>query len=267
MTAIALGQMRMSEDVEANLDTSLRCMDEAAAAGAKLIVFPEVQLTPFFPQYRLAPPERYCMTLDDPAVEALRAKCRETGMVAVPNLYLQLDGGRYDASPVIDADGSILGVSKMVHIVDMRHYREQDHYRPSDDGFKVYDTAIGKLGVVICYDRHFPESFRACALQGAEIVATPTANIHGEALETFEWEMRIAALHNGVFTAMCNRVGREDEMDFCGESLIADPSGDLVTRAGGEATVATSDIDLSAARRSRARTEFLALRRPETYGT
>ena len=123
---------------------------------------------------------------------------------------MELEGKRYDASLVINADGSLLGVSKMVHIVQAPLFHEQDYYTPLDSGFETYTTQAGIVGVVICFDRHYPESIRTCVLKGAQIIVIPTANIKGEPLELFEWELRVPAMQNEVVIALCNRVGVED---------------------------------------------------------
>jgi len=113
--------------------------------------------------------------------------------MASPNLYLETNEKAYDASLFIDRTGEILGISKMVHIMQSPYFYEQDYYTPSDDGFKVYDTPEGKIGVVICFDRHLPESIRSCVALGADLILIPTANIDGEPLDLFEWEIRVQA--------------------------------------------------------------------------
>ncbi len=167
---------------------------------------------------------------------------------------------------MIDADGSLLGVSKMVHIVQAPCFYEQDYYTPSDTGFHVYDTAAGKIGVVICFDRHFPESIRSCTLKGAQLIVIPTANVKDEPLEMFEWEVRIPAMQNGVFIAMCNRVGLEGEMHFCGESIVIDPNGDIVAKADDTEQILYADIDFGMIVEVRKNRPFLELRRPGEYG-
>jgi predicted amidohydrolase len=166
MARLAALQHAMSPDIESNLETARRMLEAAAKAGVKLAVFPEVQLSPFFPVRRGNDAGRYAMTVDHPAMNALSEMAKANGIVTVANIYFQdHDGTRFDASPVFDADGSLLGISKMVHIAQFENFWEKDYYA-SGSGFDVYDTAAGRLGIVICYDRHFPESYRACALAG-----------------------------------------------------------------------------------------------------
>ncbi|MFQ5796244.1 MAG: carbon-nitrogen hydrolase family protein [Candidatus Bipolaricaulia bacterium] len=262
---LALVQMKVFQEMDKNLEKSLECIEEASGNGAKLVCFPEIQFSPFFPQFSQADVSKYVTRLDHDIVKALQKQAKELGVVVVPNLYLEEKGARYDASPVIDADGSVLGISKMVHIVQMACFYEQDYYTPSDAGFHVYDTSVGKVGVVICFDRHYPESIRSCTLKEAQIIVIPTANIKGEPLEKFEWELRIAAMQNNVFIAMCNRVGNERDMHFCGESIVVDPNGDVVAKADDTEQILYADIDLAAIEASRNESPYLKLRRPEIY--
>jgi len=260
---IALAQMSMEESIAANLDKAMGAMTNAARCGAKLVCFPEIQFSPFFPQFPRGDASRYAMDIDHRAVEALRQRCRELGLVAVANLYLKEGGMTYDASPVLDADGGVVGISKMVHIVQAPLFHEQDYYAPSDAGFQVYSTSVGRIGVVICFDRHYPESLRKCALNGAQLIVIPTANTRDEPLELFGWELRVAAMQSGVFVAMCNRVGLEHEMDFCGESMVVDPSGDVVAKADDTEQILYAEIDFDLIEKSREARPYLSLRRSD----
>ena len=256
---LAMAQMRMGTSVEENLEKTLRLIEQAEKGGADLIFFPEVQLSPFFPQYEKADAERWAMTADGTEITAIRDACRKFRIHASPNVYLKQGEKRYDASLMIDPDGEILGISKMVHIAQAKFFYEQDYYTPSDDGFKVYDTPFGKIGVVICFDRHLPDGIRSCAKQGAELVIIPTANILGEPLELFEWEVRVQSFQNTVFTAMCNRVGPEGELAFAGQSLLASPDGGLRFKAGGEEDLFLLDVPLEEARQARISRPWLTL--------
>jgi predicted amidohydrolase len=260
---IALVQMSMGESVAANVEKATGAMADAARSGAKLVCFPEIQFSPFFPQSPGGDASRYAMGIDHPAVEALRQACREFDLVAVPNLYLEEGGKTYDASPVFDVDGGLVGISKMVHVVQAPLFYEQDYYTPSDTGFQVHDTSVGRIGVVICFDRHYPESVRTCALRGAQLIVVPTANTRQEPLEMFGWELRVAAMQNGVFVAMCNRVGVEHEMDFCGESMVVDPNGDVVAKADDAEQILYAEIDIGLVEKSRKARPYLSLRRSE----
>jgi N-carbamoylputrescine amidase len=265
MPRIALAQMSMCADVAANLGRSERAIGAASEKGANIVVFPELQLSPFFPQYPDFEAGSYQSVLDGSEVLKLRQSCARFGMIGVLNVFLEMQGATYDASIVVDADGRVLGISRMVHVTQAPCFFEQAYYAPAPDGFRVYETDCGRIGVVICFDRHYPESFRSCALQGADLIVIPTANVHGEPLEMFEWELRVAAYHNSVYVAMCNRVGQEDQMVFCGESLIVDPDGRVIARAGRHEAILTADIDVEFVRARRRENRYLELRRPEAF--
>jgi predicted amidohydrolase len=262
---IALVQPTLSEDMEQNLSKALAAMEKCASQGAQLVCFPEIQLTPFFPQYSGLDASRYAIPMDHELVKRFRDKCRAHKIVGFPNFYLQEGEKKYDASPAIDSDGTVLGISKMVHIVQAPCFFEQDYYAPSDSGFQVFETAVGKIGVVICFDRHYPESIRSCTLRGAQLIVIPTANTKGEPLEMFEWELRIPAMQNGVYIAMCNRVGREGKMDFCGESIVVDPNGEVIAKADDTDQILYAEIHFGSIAEARRNRPFLQLRRPETF--
>jgi N-carbamoylputrescine amidase len=259
---IALAQIGIDADPHKNLVKALALMDEAASRGAGLIVFPESQFAPYFPQYPNRDASRYLVKIDDPLIEAMQRKCRERGLVATANVYLSEDDRRYSATILIDDEGNLLGASKKMHITCVPQFYEQHYFDPSDEGFQVYDTAIGKVGVVICYDRHYPESIRACALRGADLILIPTANTFAENMQMFEWEMRVSAFQNTVFVAMCNRVGVEDAMTFAGESLVADPNGGLAAKGNDREGLLLADLDYALIDESRAQRPYLSLRNP-----
>lgn len=256
---LAMSQIAMSDSISENLAKTLREIRRAGEAGADLIFFPEIQLTPFFPQYEKRDASPWVMTLDGPELTAIRNACREIRIYASPNLYLELDGRRYDASLMIGADGEVSAISKMVHISQSQYFYEQDYYTPSGDGFKVYSTPFGKIGIVICFDRHLPDGIRSCARQGADLVLIPTASIVGEPLELFAWEVRVQAFQNTVFVAMCNRVGQEDQMEFAGQSLLAAPSGELLHLDGDSENLILLDIAPEQAAQARAARSWLTL--------
>jgi predicted amidohydrolase len=262
---MALIQYSLSEDMETNLTKALHLTGTAADKGSQLICFPELCLSPFFPQIPKQDASRYSIKIGHNYVRRFQAACKRLKVVAVPNVYLEEDSRRYDASLVINTEGEIQGVSKMVHVAQAPCFYEQDYYTPSDTGFKVYETSFGRVGVVVCFDRHYPESIRTCVLRGAQLIVVPTANIESEPKEMFEWELRVAAMQNGVYIAMCNRVGTEGAVTFCGESIIVDPNGKVLTRAENTEGITLADIDLGEVEVARRRRPFLSLRRPELY--
>ena len=156
---------------------------------------------------------------------------------------------------MIDADGALLGVTRMVHITEYPCFHEQGYYTPGDKGAPVYSTQAGKIGVAICYDRHFPEYMRALAIGGADLVIVPQAGAVDEWPEgLYEGEMRVAAFQNGYYTALCNRVGHEDCLDFAGESFVCDPNGEVIARGAKSPTRSSMprSISRSGARLARA---------------
>lgn len=265
---IALAQLSAGPDRSANLARALETMTEAKRAGAELIAFPEVILDRFFPQ---VPGDREALKLAEPipgpTSDAIAAKARELELVTVFNLYEYSQGHRFDSSPVFDADGSLLGITRMVHITDYEGFHEQDYYHPGDKGVPVYQTRVGRIGVAICYDRHYPEVMRALGVAGAELVVIPQAGTVGEWPEgLYEAEVRTAAFQNGYFAALANRVGLEGKLHFSGESFVVDPEGRVVARGRSlEEDLVLADVDLSLCSTSTARKLFWKNRRPELY--
>jgi N-carbamoylputrescine amidase len=268
MTRIALVQQSAGADKRANVARGLEALEAAAAAGAELVCYAELAFEPFHPQRRAGPGyEELAEPVPGPTTEAFAARARRLGVVVVLNLF-ERDGDRcYDTSPVLDADGTLLGRTRMVHITDYDGFHEQGYYAPGDAGAPVYPTRAGRVGVAICYDRHFPEYMRALALGGADLVLVPQAGTVGEWPEgLYEAEMRVAAFQNGYFVALCNRVGRDGVLTFAGESFVCSPEGAVLARApAGEDHVLLADLDLDAADGSHARRLFLRHRRPELY--
>lgn len=260
---LALAQMRMTSNLVDNYKKSMRFCDEAKESD--LLFFPEIQLAPFFPQYEKQNVDAYCLSTDAEEIRGFRKKAEEHKYYFSPNIYLEENGKRYDTSLWIEPDGTLKDKAKMVHIAQAEKFYEQDYYTPSDDGFKVFDTPFGKIGIVICYDRHLPESIRTCTLKGADLILIPTANTKAEPMEMFEWEIRVQAMQNQVFIAMCNRVGKEDQMDFAGESLVVGPDGNVLVKADDKEQLLTCEINLSEAGELKKKVPYLATRRPEWY--
>ena len=262
---IGIAQMSMESDIEANFQKSLAFMRDAARQGVDIICFPEVQLSPFFAQYEKIDVSRYVIVKNSRYISEMKSLCKETGIYACPNFYIEENGKRYDMSLLIDDNGSIIGEQKMVHIAQCEYFYEQDYYTPSEEGFQVFDTKFGKIGIVVCFDRHYPESIRTEALRGAELVIIPTANTIAEPSELFQWEVRVQAFQNSVNIAMCNRVGKEDKMVFSGESVVCNYDGDIISVAGLDEILLISEVDLSAALEKRKKKPYTSLRRPDLY--
>ncbi len=265
---IALVQQHATPDKADNLARGVAAVDAAARAGAAVVAFAELAFEWFHPQRPAGVAARdLAEPLDGPIVTALRQKAREHRIVILPNLYERDGAHAFDSSPVIDATGEVLGVTRMVHITDYACFHEQGYYTPGDTGAPVYDTHAGRIGIAICYDRHFPEYMRALAVNGADLVIVPQAGAVGEWPEgLYEGEMRVAAFQNGYFVALCNRVGREECLDFAGESFVVDPDGHVIARAPrGEDHILYADVDAARCASSHARQLFLRHRRPDLY--
>jgi len=265
---IALIQQTASEDNESNIVKGLKNIDKAAEMGADLAVFAELAFTRFYPQYRanknlseLAEP------VPGPTTKRFMNKAKEHNMVIVINLFEIEKGHTYDSSPVIDSDGSLLGTTRMVHIADYECFYEKSYYEEGNHGAQVYNTAVGKVGVAICYDRHYPEFMRALGVKGAEVVVIPQAGTIGEWPEgLYEAELQVASFHNGYFCALANRVGKEDQMEFAGESVITNPEGRIIAQSpSGIDDILIHNLDLSEVEKSNARTMFFRDRRPDIY--
>ncbi len=266
---IALIQQHCTKDKQENLERALKAAQKAALEGAKIIAFAELAFEPFYPQHP-NPADRLALAepIPGPTTERFIQLAKELGVVFVLNLY-ERDGDKaFDTSPVIDADGTLLGTTRMLHITDYEGFYEQDYYDPGDHDAPVYQTEFGKIGVSICYDRHYPEYMRRLALQGAEIVFVPQAGAIGEWPEgLYQAELRVAAFQNGYFTALCNRVGKEDVLEFAGESFVCDPFGQVIAQAAkGRDEILFCDIDLDRIKESPAKKWFFRDRRAELYG-
>jgi beta-ureidopropionase len=265
---LALIQQHATADLAANLARAVAATREAAAAGAGLVGFAELALTPFYPEQPAGPDVRaLAEPVPGPTTDVFSALARELGIVIVMNLFERAGNATYDCSPVFDADGALLGRTRMVHITEYPCFHERQYYTPSDLGAPVFDTKVGRLGVAICYDRHFPEYMRALALGGADLVVVPQAGIVDEwPAGFFEGEMCTAAFQNGYFIALCNRVGADGRLTFAGESFVCGPEGAVRARAPrGEDVILLADIDMTDTVRSHARRVLLKDRRPELY--
>jgi predicted amidohydrolase len=265
---IALVQQHATTDRQENLERGLRTVRTAAERGAQVIAFAELAFEPFYPQDP-APANAIDLAepIPGPTTQALADLAGELGAVILPNLYERAGGLAYDTTAIIDADGALLGKMRMLHIPDYAYFHEKGYYAPGDLGAPVFETRFGRIGVAICYDRHYPEVMRALALAGAQVVIVPQAGAVDEWPDgLFEAEMRVASFHNGFFTALCNRTGAEAKLTFAGESFVCDPTGEVIARAGtGTDEVLVCDIDLQEVERSHARRLFLPDRRPGLY--
>lgn len=269
MKKVALAQISASDDHAANLDAAAALIAQAAERGADLICFPEMGFQPFFPRHRADP--RYFdwaePVPDGPTVKRLQQLARDAGIVVISNLFERAAPGEYyNCTPVIDADGTFKGLSRMTHIAEAPGFNEKFYYRPGDGGFRVFDTAAGRLGIAICYDRHYPEQLRILALRGCDILLVPLAAISREQWSMFEMELQVASFQNQFFSVVVNRAGHEGEMEFIGRSFVTNPYGEVIGRAAdGRPDLVIIDVDTDSIDGARRVIPHFRDRRPELY--
>ncbi len=265
---LALIQQHAGPNPAENLQRGVAAFEEAAAKGASVVAYAELAFTQFYPQnptdgnhLPLAEP------IPGPTTKLFAELARKHNIVTILNLFERHNGVTYDSSPVIDSDGTLLGTTRMIHILEAPHFHEQGYYAPGDSHPVVHKTAVGNIGVAICYDRHFPEYTRQLALEGAELIIVPQAGSVGEWPDgLFEAEMRVAAFQNGYFAALCNRVGAEEHLTFEGRSFVVAPDGRVLNQAPPEEdAILLTKIDLDKTWDSHARRHFLRDRRQGIY--
>jgi N-carbamoylputrescine amidase len=265
---IALVQQHATHDYEKNLKRGIEAFHLAAKSGAKLAAFAELAFTRFWPQFHSTPESlEKAEPIPGPTTEEFSSLAKKYGVVVVLNLF-ERDGDKtYDTSPVIDADGKILGKTRMLHIMEGPGFHERGYYSPGNLTRFVYQTQAGRVGVAICYDRHFPEYMRGLGLSGAQIVVVPQAGAEGEwSPGIFEAELQVAAFQNGYYAALANRVGKEESIHFAGESFVVNPNGEVIARAPkGEDFILYAECDLKKIEQSFAKKHFLKDRRPDFY--
>jgi beta-ureidopropionase len=265
---IALIQQHATHNREENIERGVKAFCVAAEGGASLIAYAELAFLPFLPQFHATlEAKKKAETIPGPTTQRFAELARRYGVVTVLNLFESDGDNTFDASPIINAEGTLLGVTRMVHIMEGLGFYEKGYYVPGDKKSFVYDTQVGRVGIAICYDRHFPEYMRNLALQGAEIVVVPQAGAVGEWTEgIFEAELQVAAFQNGYYMALVNRVGKEDVLHFSGESFVVDPEGVLIAQAPrGQDCILYAEVDLNRVRESTAKRFFLRDRRPDFY--
>src|SRR5262245_55576676 len=252
------------------LDKHARFIEQAGAQGVQILCLQEIFNGPYFcaeqdPKwYRAAEP------IPGPTVEWAQALARQHRMVLVVPIYEEaMTGVYYITAAVVDADGTLLGRYRKNHIPHVQGFWEKFYFKPGNLGYPTFQTRHGRIGVYICYDRHFPEGARILGLNGAEIVFNPSATIAGLSKYLWHLEQPAHAVANGYFVGAINRVGVEQPWaagKFYGSSYFCDPRGQLVAQAsedGEELLVA--DLDLDQIEEVRSTWQFFRDRRPETY--
>ncbi len=280
-TNVALIQRAVTADLDKNLDATLADIEDAASQGAQIICTQELFRSHYFCQSEDHSHFELSETIPGPSTEAFSSMAKKHQVVIVASLFEKRAAGLFHNTAVVfDADGTILGRYRKMHIPDDPLFYEKFYFTLGDLGFKVFDTRFGKVGVLICWDQWFPEAARLTALAGADIIFYPTAigwhpsekSEHG-VIQHDSWEtiQRSHAIANGVYVASVNRVGHEGGSDngieFWGQSFICDPSGTILNKASvNENEILIADCDFSKIEEQRLHWPFLRDRRIDAYG-
>ena len=268
----ALVQSEWTGDKESMVEKNLDYARKAAADGAQVLCFQEIFTTPYFCNVQ---DSKYYDTAEEvpggPTIQRVMDLARETGMVVIAPIYERVDEGTfYNTAAVVDADGSFLGIYRKTHIPQVEGFWEKFYFRPGNLGYPVFDTAVGRLGVYICYDRHFPEGWRVLGLKGAKLVFNPSATTRGHSRYLWELEQPAAAVANEYFVGAINRVGRENlpDTDYYGSSYFCTPRGQIIDGTASDTLdeVVIRDLDMSLVEDVRRHWAFYRDRRPEVYG-
>jgi beta-ureidopropionase len=257
---------------EQMIEAHLPFIAEAAKRNVQVLCMQEVFHQPYFcpsqdvKWYRAAE-----KVPDGPTVRLMQELAAKHSMVIVVPVYEEeMTGVYYNAAAIIDADGKYLGKYRKTHIPQVAGFYEKFFFKPGNSGWPVFNTAYCKLGVYICYDRHFPEGWRALALNGAEYVVNPSATVAGLSQYLWKLEQPAAAVANGVFIGAINRPGTEAPWNigrFYGSSYVCDPRGQILAEASEDRDeLVTAQMDMEKVREVRDLWQFFRDRRPEMYG-
>ena len=255
------------------LDKHVALIEEAAGRGVELLCLQELFTSPYFPAEQHDRWRRLAEQVPDgPTVRLMQDLARKHRMVmVVPVFEEEITGLFYNTAAVLDSDGSYLGKYRKNHLPHVAPgFWEKFYFRPGNLGYPVFDTSRGKVGVYICYDRHFPEGARALGLAGAEIVFNPSATVAGLSEYLWRLEQPAHAAANGYFIGAINRVGVEQPWEigeFYGSSYFCDPRGQIIAHASRDRDeVLAADLDLDEIAEVRTTWQFYRDRRPDTYG-
>jgi N-carbamoylputrescine amidase len=276
MTTIraAITQTTWTGDKESMIAKHEQFARDAAAQGAQIICFQELFYGPYFGIIEDAKYYEYAEPADGPTVQRFVTLAKELKMVIVLPIYEEdMPGVYYNTAVVVDADGTVLGKYRKHHIPNLDRFWEKFYFRPGNLGYPVFDTAVGKVSVYICYDRHFPEGWRELGLNGAELVFNPSATKPGLSNRLWELEQPAAAAANQYFIAANNRIGTESDefgdlaVTFYGSSYFVDPRGNYVGEVASQdqSEIVIRDLDLDLIREVRNSWQFYRDRRPESY--
>jgi len=279
---IGLVQHAMGADANANRDLSLAGIAEAAQAGAKLVLLPELHAGEYF--CKVQDPALFDLAepLDGPTATALGQAARRHGVVVVGSIFEHRAAGlAHNTALVFERDGTCAGIYRKMHIPDDPGYNEKFYFTPGDLGFRPIDTSIGRLGVLVCWDQWYPEAARLMTLAGAELLLYPTAigfdpndaaDESRRQLDAWRVIQRAHAVANGLPMATCNRVGFEPDRsggkrdaEFWGHSFVAGPQGEVLAEAGTGPKVLLANIDRARTEQVRRIWPYLRDRRIDAY--
>src|SRR6202166_752161 len=267
----ALVQTAWTGDMSSMIDLHEHHAGEAASQGAQVICFQDLFYGPYFCQVQDATYYDYAEAVPEgPTTQRFMALAAELNMVMILPVYeVEQAGVCYNAAAVIDADGRYLGKHRKNHIPQVSGFWEKFYFRPGNLGYPIFDTAVGRIGVYICYDRHFPEGWRALGLAGAKIVFNPSATSRGLSSYLWNLEQPAAAVANEYYVGAINRVGVEPlgDNDFYGQSYFVDPRGQLVGDAASDDAdeVVVRDLDMDKLNEVRDLWQVYRDRRPDSY--
>ncbi len=273
---IALAQSHCGPDPAVNMVRALAAVQRAAEAGAALICLPELFRWPYFCQQQDYERFELAEPVPGPTTDALANWAQKLNVLIVTSLFERRGPGLYhNTAVVIDSNGQLVGQYRKVHVPEDPCYHEKFYFAPGELGFRSFETSAGRIGVVVCWDQWFPESVRLLALAGAQIVLVPTAigwlaadteQERADHLDAWLTVQRGHAIANGLFVAVCNRVGREGAIEFWGSSFVADPFGRILATAPRDAEeLLLADCDLAEVERTRRSWPLLRDRRPDAY--
>ncbi len=271
---VGLVQMACSSDVDKNLASAIESICAAAKKGAQIICLPELFLTQYFCQTEDTQNFSLAESLPGPTSETLSKLAKELEVVLIVPLFEKRTEGIYhNTALVIDADGSIAGTYRKMHIPDDPCFFEKFYFTPGDTGFKSFPTRYGRVGVLICWDQWFPEAARLTTLSGAQFLFYPTAigyqdedtKESNQQITAWETIQKSHAISNGVFLGSVNRVGRENALTFWGQSFICNPFGKVIGQAENEPEIVIAQCSLPEIESVRQNWPFLRDRRVDAY--
>jgi N-carbamoylputrescine amidase len=275
MTKIGLIQTNSTSHKNENTERTFDKIRDAATQGAQIICTQELYQSLYFCQHHDESFFDLAESIPGPTTHRTGELAKELGVVIVSSLFeKRISGVYHNTATVHDADGSLLGIYRKMHIPEDPGFHEKYYFTPGDTGFKVFETKFGNVGVLICWDQWFPEAARLTALKGADILFYPTAigvlpneddAVKKEFMEAWETMHRSHAVANGCYVAAVNRVGTESDISFWGDSIVYGPFGKVLAQADDTECILFADCDFSSIEKQRRMWPFLRDRRIDAY--